>query len=494
VSVVAQLPALLIMVPLAGAPLAFLLGRRVAPYAALVTAVVTAGLSVALAARVLAAGPVRYAVGGWGAPLGIDLVVDGVAAVFIVLAAVVGLVITVYASGYFPSGAGPDVRGATFFWPLWLFMWTALNGLFLSGDVFNVYVCLELVGMAAVALVTLAEGERALEAALRYLFASILAAMTYVMGVALLYAATGLLDMESLRAAATWDVAAKTGIGFMVAALVLKTALVPAHFWLPPAHSAAPTAVSAILSALVVKGSYFVLLRLVFDVVPLGTLGWLPQILGVLGAVAVVWGSVQALIQTRIKPLVAYSTVAQIGYLFFIFPLAASSLDVLRPAVAGTLVHAASHGLAKAAMFLAAGGLIVRFGHDRIAGMAGAARRTPVLAFTFTLAAVTMMGLPPSGGFAAKWLLVSAALKAGAWWWAAVIVAGGLLAAAYVFRAVQVLIAEGTPAVNPPVAPVRTEWIPLALAVASVVLVLAVPLIARLADAASVLVRAGVTP
>jgi formate hydrogenlyase subunit 3/multisubunit Na+/H+ antiporter MnhD subunit len=480
------------MVPLVGAALTFVVGRRLAPYASVIVAAVTAGLAGWLAAGVLERGAARYTVGGWGAPLGIDLVADGTAAVFLLLAAIVGLTVTVYATGYFRRAA--DARGHDLFWTLWLFMWTALNGLFLTGDVFNVYVCLELVGMSAVALVAIAEGEKALRAALRYLFASILAAMTYLMGVALLYAATGLLDMELLRTAAAWDVTATTGTGLMIAALVLKTALVPAHFWLPSAHSAAPTPVSAILSALVVKGSYFVLLRLVFDVAPPGVLGAVPQLLGVLGAVAVVWGSGMAFLQTRVKLLVAYSTVAQIGYLFFVFPLATASGAALPAAFSGALAHATAHGLAKTAMFLAAGGLITRFGHDRIPEMAGAARKTPVLVFTFALAGITMMGLPPSGGFASKWLLVSASLTSGEWWWAAVIVLGGLLAAVYIFRAVHVFMAEGSPAVSPVPAPVRMEWLPLALAVFSVLLSLASPLIVRLAEAGSVLMRAGVTP
>ena len=480
------------IVPLVGAALAFVVGRRLAPYASIAAAAVTAGLAGWLAVGVLHNGARRYTVGGWGAPLGIDLVADGTAAVFLLLSAVVGLSVTLYATGYFRPGA--EARGRDLFWTLWLFMWTALNGLFLTGDVFNVYVCLELVGMSAVALVSIAEGGQALRAALRYLFASILAAMTYLMGVALLYAATGLLDMELLRAAATWDVTATTGAGLMIAALVLKTALVPAHFWLPPAHSAAPTPVSAILSALVVKGSYFVLLRLVFDVTPPGALGAVPQLLGVLGAAAVVWGSVQAFLQTRVKLLVAYSTVAQIGYLFFVFPLATASAAALPGAFSGALMHATAHGFAKTAMFLAAGGLITRFGHDRIPEMAGAARTAPVLVFTFALAGVTMMGLPPSGGFAAKWLLVSASLVSGQWWWGAVIVLGGLLAAVYVFRAVQLFMRDGSPALASVPAPVRTEWLPLALAIFSVGLSLASPLIVRLAEAGSVLVRAGVTP
>lgn len=480
------------MTPLVGAALAFVVGRRLAPYASVLVAAVTAGLAGWLAVDVLQSGASRYTVGGWGAPLGIDLVADGTAAVFLLLSAIVGLAVTVYATGYFRRGA--EERGRDLFWTLWLFMWTALNGLFLTGDVFNVYVCLELVGMSAVALVAIAEGEQALRAALRYLFASILAAMTYLMGVALLYAATGVLDMELLRSSAAWDVTATTGAGLMIAALVLKTALVPAHFWLPSAHSAAPTPVSAILSALVVKGAYFVLLRLVFDVAPEGALGAVPQLLGVLGAIAVVWGSVQAFLQTRLKLLVAYSTVAQIGYLFFVFPLATASPEALPAAMSGALTHASAHGLAKTAMFLAAGGLITRFGHDRIGEMAGAARKTPALVFAFALAGVTMMGLPPSGGFAAKWLQVSASLISGQWWWAVVIVLGGLLAAVYIFRAVQVFMDDGSPTVATVPAPVRTEWLPLALAALSVGLSFASPLIVRLAEAGSVLARAGVTP
>ncbi|HSQ21407.1 MAG TPA: proton-conducting transporter membrane subunit, partial [Coriobacteriia bacterium] len=327
-SLVVHLPALLIIAPLAGACASFVAGRRRAPYVALTVAAVNGTLALALAARVLAEGPWRYRIGGWGAPVGIDLVADGTAALFLVLAAAVGLAVTIYASAYFRS-SDPSAYGHGLFWTLWLFMWTSLNGLFLTGDVFNVYVCIELVGISAVTLVTLSGGPDALRAGLRYLFASMLGAMTYLLGVALLYAAAGTLDMAMLRQTLVADTTAATGLAFMVAALVLKTALVPAHFWLPTAHASAPTPVSAALSALVVKGSYFVILRLLLDVAPPGYLGGVDIALGVLGSVAIVWGSVQALMQDRITLLVAYSTVAQIGYLFLVFPLARAGGDVL---------------------------------------------------------------------------------------------------------------------------------------------------------------------
>jgi formate hydrogenlyase subunit 3/multisubunit Na+/H+ antiporter MnhD subunit len=493
VNLLVHLPALLVIAPLTGACASFVAGRRRAPHVALTVAVVNAALAVALAMRVLAEGPWRYRIGGWGAPVGIDLVADGTAALFLVLAAAVGLAVTIYASAYFRS-SDPAAHGHGLFWTLWLFMWTSLNGLFLTGDVFNVYVCIELVGISAVTLVTLSGGADALRAGLRYLFASMLGAMTYLLGVALLYAAAGTLDMATLRQVLVADATAATGLAFMVAALVLKTALVPAHFWLPTAHASAPTPVSAALSALVVKGSYFVILRLLLDVAPPGYLGGVDVALGVLGSVAIVWGSVQALVQDRIKLLVAYSTVAQIGYLFLVFPLARAGGDVLTLALGGALVHVVSHGLAKAGLFLGAGSLITRFGHDRIADMAGAARALPLLTLGVSLAGVTMMGLPPSGGFAAKWLLVTAALASGQWWWAVVLVTGGLLAAAYMFRLIRILLAGADPQLQPARLPVGTEWVPLALSATAVMLVFAVPLIMRLAEAGTTLLAAGVNP
>jgi formate hydrogenlyase subunit 3/multisubunit Na+/H+ antiporter MnhD subunit len=143
-------PALLVMAPLAGAAVAFVVGRRWAAGVGVAAAAVTALLAAVLACDVLARGPRRYELGGWGAPLGIDLVADGMAAAFVLLAAAIGVAVTVYATGYFGGRLGANERGQTFFWPLWLFMWTALNGLLLTGDVFNVYVCQKCAGTSAV--------------------------------------------------------------------------------------------------------------------------------------------------------------------------------------------------------------------------------------------------------------------------------------------------------------------------------------------------------
>lgn len=429
--IMGQLPALVILVPFTAAPFAYLLGTGYGRQTALLSAVLSQPLAVLLALRVMREGTIRYEVGGWGGPLGIDFVADGFTATMVLVTSVVGLFVTVYGLRYFG-----DHERYRFFWPLWLFLWGSLYALFLSGDIFNLYVCLELVSMSAVALVGLTLRRESLVAAMRYMLAAILGSLFYLLGVALIYGAFGSVDMATLREMVRPDVTGQAALAFMTVGLVLKTALFPLHFWLPPAHSNAPSPVSAVLSALVVKGSFFILVRLWLDVAQPVAFPGASLLLGVLGATAIIWGSLQALRQERLKMLVAYSTVAQIGYLFLLFPLVVDGGQAATDAWVGGIFHAVSHALAKSAMFLAAGIVLARFGHDRLEGLGGLSRRAPVTALAFGLAGVTMMGLPPSGGFVAKWQLIRASIESGQWWWAVVVVAGGLLAAAYVFRVV----------------------------------------------------------
>src|SRR5262245_58364793 len=186
----------------------------------------------------------------------------------------------------------------------------------------------------------------------------------------------------------------------MTVGLLAKTALFPLHLWLPPAHAGAPAAASAVLSALVVKGSFFIVVRLWFDVLP-GLPGpAAAQLLAALGATAIVLGSVVALRQERLKLLIAYSTLAQIGYLFLMFPLAfVPGSPVLQRggALAGGMLQAIAHATAKAAMFMAAGLLSAALGHDRIADLRGTARVLPLTVLAFALGGLALVGAPPGG-------------------------------------------------------------------------------------------------
>jgi formate hydrogenlyase subunit 3/multisubunit Na+/H+ antiporter MnhD subunit len=227
-----------------------------------------------------------------------------------------------------------------------------------------------------------------------------------------------------------------------------------------------------VLSALVVKGSFFVLVRLWFDVGLVSSAG--AQLLAALGAAAIIFGNVLALRQVRLKLLVAYSTVAQIGYLFIMFPLAfgagSTALDGAT-ALSGGLMQVISHATAKAAMFMSAGLIYGALGHDRVADLAGVGRAMPMSIFAFALGGIALVGLPPSGGFLAKWLLLSVSVSTGQWWWAAVMLIGGLLTACYVVLVVM-------RAMTAPDAPIElkgevlrgSQAVALALAVGSVLL------------------------
>jgi formate hydrogenlyase subunit 3/multisubunit Na+/H+ antiporter MnhD subunit len=419
-----------IALPLIGALAAAVLPRW-GTGLALAAGAATLAASAGVLWQVAAEGPVRYALGGWEPGLGIALQADALSALLLAMTALVAAAVSVYASGYF--GRAEDRER---FWPLWMLAWTALNALFLAGDLFNLYVTLELLGLTAAALAALGGSRAALAAALRYLMVGLLGSMAYLAGVGLLYAAYGSLDLATLSQALGPDPAAWTAMALMTAGLLLKTALFPLHFWLPPAHANAPAPVSAALSALVVKAGFYLVLRLWLDLfAPLVTPA-AAQMLGLLGAGAVLWGSWRALRAERLKLLAAYSTVAQLGYLFLFFPLlAALPPGPMRDAAYGGLVVLAlTHGLAKGALFLAAGVIQQHAGHDRIAELDGTAQALPATTFAIALAGVALIGLPPSGTFLGKWQLIAGSIETGQWVWALVVLAGSLLAGAYVFR------------------------------------------------------------
>lgn len=411
---------LCIAVPLLGAVVTF--GRK--PGAAralgLAASALTAAAGLGVGAAVWRAGPLVHEIGGWAAPLGITLFADPLAALMLGMTSAVALAVSVYAASYFSDEAGAR------FWPLWLALLAALAALFLSADLFNLYVGLELATLAAVGLVALGGGA-ALAAAFRYLIWALAGSALYLLGVALLYGTTGTLALEGLAARLAPSPAADLGAALVLAGLAVKGALFPLHVWLPQAHAEAPAPVSAALSALVVKASFYLALRLAGGAFAPLSPGPALEALGVLGAAAVAWGSALALVQVRLKLLVAYSTVAQLGYLYIALAIAAPAAGVYL---------AVAHACAKGAMFLAAGTVLHALGHDRLDGLAGVARRMPVTLFAFGLAAVSIAGLPPSGGFVGKWLALERALEGGHWAYAAVIVGGGLAAAAYVLRVI----------------------------------------------------------
>ncbi|WP_426608775.1 complex I subunit 5 family protein [Bradyrhizobium sp. McL0616] len=423
-----------IVVPVAGVLLAFTLGDRYVRQVAFT--VIPVGL--AIAAAVLLALPrsdglLIYLLGAWPPPLGVALRADGLSAVMLATTAIVICAVAVFAATDFRPAA-MNGRAPFAFWILLLAIWGALNTIFVGGDLFTLYVALELLTFAAVPLVSLEGRAETLQAALRYLLFALLGSVLYLLGTALLYGLYGTLDIVLLSRRVFAEPGALIAAALMTTGLLAKTALFPLHLWLPPAHAGAPAPASAILSGLVVKGSFFILLRLWFNVLP-GLPGFAAaQLLAALGAGAIVVGSVVALRQERLKLLIAYSTLAQIGYLFLMFPLAFNASGQLEngPALAGGLLQAISHATAKAAMFLAVGSIYAGLGHDRITGLGGVARALPLSVLAFALGGAALMGIQPSGASLAKELLLQETTRTGQWWWALVLQAGGMFTSAYV--------------------------------------------------------------
>jgi len=471
-------PVVLFVLPLAAAVLSFVMPRWSRPIALSASALLFAA-ALWLVALVLHHGSWRHDIAGWSAPLGTSWTVDGLAAMLVLLTAAVGLAGAVFHAAR--SSSRLTAHDPRLFWSLWLFLWGGLNALFLAADLFNIYVAFELVSIASVGLIALAGGS-AQVAAWRYLLATLFGSTLYLLGIGLLYGQTAVLDLVLLAERLEPGGISAVAAALITAGLLLKAAIFPLHFWLPAAHGRALPAVSAMLSAVVIAAAWSLLVRLWLG--PLSPLlaGAAP-LFGALGAAAVVWGGIQALLQRHLKMLIAYSTVSQFGLALLVFPLAAAGAQPL--AVSGAIMLVVAHGLAKAALFLAAGCLALHHRSGRIGALGGDQRGVMAAWIAFAVAATSLVGLPPTGGFVGKWWLAQAALAAGSWIWLVVLLLGTALSAACLWRPLRAAIdpsvrVDRSGHVSAP----NPVQVTLLLAVSAAALGLAAPIVRQLLDAA----------
>ena len=444
----AMLVVTLLTLPLATATLLFASGRQPRTLT-LAAALLSTCAALALGLNVHLEGVSVHAIGGWEAPLGIHWQVTVPGAVMLLATAMVGLAGAVYGAGYFVHRPGPEGRMARVFMPLWLFAWGGLNALFVAADLFNLYVALEVLTLASVALVALSARRTALQAAMRYLLAALFGSVIYLLGVALLYGQYGILDLDGLTSKLDpKHPGSRAGAVALTIGLLTKAAIFPLHFWLPGAHGRAEPPVSALLSGLVVAAAFYLLLRLWFGpLAGLLTFG-VGTLFGAIGAGALLWGGVLALMQRRLKMMVAYSTVSQFGFAMLVFPLALAADR--EPVVTGGTLLLANHALAKAALFLAAGSLVRASGSDRIDRLVGFTGSSRWAWIAVILAAAALIGVPPTLGFSAKWLLLQVAVAEGAWWWLGAMLGGTLLTFAYLGRLLERALLAPAPAPHPP--------------------------------------------
>jgi len=455
---------------LVGAPLLGALAALAAPARATAMARLTGWAVLAMTLTALPTAEARTALGGWPAPLGIVLRLDALAWVFLAMTA------AIFALAAGPARALLAAPGAA---ALWLGLLTGMNALFLTRDLFNLFVALEVVGLSAVALTALGGGAAAARAATTYLCVSLIGGLLYLAAVALLYRATGALDMAVVARAGLAPAALAAPLALAGAGLLLKSGAAPLHGWLPPAHGAAQAGVSALLSGVVIKGSLYALLRIGTELAPAALFQTVAPGLMALGLLGAAVGAAGALTADRLKALIAYSTVAQVGYMVLALGVSAHSPRAAQAMLGFVLAH----GFAKAALFLAAGDLAKANGHDVVARLADPGPAFGPGKGALAIAAATLVGLPPTGGFAAKWSLAQGAAAEGMGWVAVALVAGGLASAAYLSRLAAAAMRGGLAPADPVAG--RHGWAALALALVGLGLGFATPPLAALLGGAA---------
>lgn len=409
----------------------------VAPAVALVCAV--------MALRVaLDSGPWHYYLGGWAPPWGIEYVVDPLGGGMAVLVALLATLVAIYAG---PHLRTLSPRRAAVFNSLFLLLTSGLLGITLTGDLFNLYVFFEISSLAAYALLA-SGGERAIVATFRYLLIGTIAASFYLLGIGYLYALTGTVNMADLAMRlpqAGGGSAMTVGVVLIVVGLAIKMAVFPLHGWMPDAYTYAPPPVTMFIAAVMSKVSAYALLRVLFFVLPrTGAVETALSVLSWVAAGGVLAGSVLALAQTDVRRMLAYSSVGQMGYVVLGLSIGNAA------ALTGALLHIMGHAVAKASLFGAVASLPRDTVQADIAGFAGASRRAPLTMAAFTLAALSLVGMPPTAGFFSKWYLLRGAIEADAWLFAAVLLVSSLLSAVYFFRVIERIYFAPDPAAAEP--------------------------------------------
>ena len=433
-----HLPALQVAVPMLMAPFVVLLRpSNLAWAAATVTSLMALAISIHLAATVIGAETVVYRMGSWPAPYGIELRVDSLSALLL-------LIVTGASSVALLGGRTSLVAAVTedrehYFFAAWLLALAGLAGIVVSADAFNIFVFMEVSSLATYVLIAGGPDRRALPAVFKYLIMGTIGATFYLIGVGLIYMMTGTLNLADMELR-IHDVAGQEPIlaaaGFITVGLALKAAIFPLHVWLPNAYTYAPHVATAFLAACATKVSLYVLLRFDFFVFQQNLAGHAFQFAAYLMPLAVLGilvGSCVAMFERNVKRMLAFSSVAQIGYIML-----GASLVSVTGLTAATL-HMFNHALAKGGLFLAAAAFAMVAAGLRLDEMAGIARRNPWTFAAFVVAGLSLIGVPGTAGFISKWYLIRAALELGTPGLAlvAVIVAGSLMAIIYVWRIVE---------------------------------------------------------
>jgi len=416
--------------------LAGYLNRRLPFYMSLAMNSLVLILSLFILNHVLTVGPIRYWQGGWRPPWGIEYVVDAMNAyllIIVVSMVILGLI-------YSKRNVEYEIEGrkhATFYVLVQL-MAAGLYGITITGDLFNMFIWLEIASLTAYALIAVAGG-RALRPAYNYVIMGSIGACFYIFGVCWIYSVTGTLNMADMRLLLPLvydNKAVQMAFAMMVVGVMIKAYIFPLHLWQPDVYTYAPSTISSLMASVHVKVMFYILIRMFYSVF---TLGFIEHFIGLdmlicwVAAIAILVGSIWAIKQRNLKRMLAYSSISQMGYI-----LLGVGLSPLSPwGLVGAVAHILNHAMGKGCLFMSAGAFAQQEGLRDIRNFEGLGKKMPYASAAFTIAALSMIGIPPTAGFASKLFLILASLDAAQYPFVAVLLLSGLLNLVYFWRVID---------------------------------------------------------
>ncbi|MEX1300338.1 MAG: proton-conducting transporter membrane subunit [Desulfotignum sp.] len=437
-----NMPAILVVAPLLGAffsGLAAWIQKPLSYVIALVSTAVSSVAAISVLSHVLSAGTWQYRMAGWAPPIGIELRIDLLNAMVLVLISVIAFV-NLVASVRSVDQEIPD-RSPSFYVIYQLFV-VGLLGVTATGDLFNLYVLIEITSLTSYTMIALGDKDRSHLAALNYIFIGVIGASFYLLGVGYLYITTGSLNMADVAVILKQihgSTAVLTAFILCILGVWIKMALFPLHVWLPNAYSFAPVGFARVVAPLMTKVMVYVMVRLMVTVFGLdyifNTLH-LADIVVWLGVIAILAGAFMALFQTDLRKMLTYIIVCEIGY------MVGGAWLGNTLGMTGAILHILNDALMTFALFLALGNIIYLRKQVAFTNLQGLFAAMPWTMAGLVLAALSIIGVPPTCGFFSKWYLVLGAFEAGAYHFAAALIISSLVCAVLFFKVFEICFFE----------------------------------------------------
>jgi len=443
ISAVEHFPLLIVVLSLFSAFTIFVAGwfeKKSCVFISIATLVTQFILSIMILHHVLTRGPIHYWLGGWQPPWGIEYVMDALNAYVLIVLLFLALVCAIYSKKNIEHEL-PQKRVS--FYTIYQLLITGLCGITVTGDIFNMYVFIEITSLSAYALIA-ARGKIALKASFTYLILGSIGACFFLLGIGFLYSVTGSLnihDLSLLLPPLYGNRVVKAAFVFFIVGLSIKMALFPLHTWLPDAHAFAPSEISAMLSGIIIEIATYAFIRVAFSVFTVNFIKLLPifDILCWVAATAIIIGSILAITQLNLKRMLAYSSVANMGYIMLAVGLSTSATNYPWGGLTPASMHILNHALMKGCLFLVAGAFIYKADLWYIADLRGLGRKMPYTCAAFAIAALSMIGVPPSVGFVSKLYIILASLEAKKIVFVVIILLSSLLNLVYFWRVIETL-------------------------------------------------------